>query len=72
MGTMLLFSDLSLLASMMVFNAWRLLEISNWLSDIGFEPGRDYCWAWHNNSWAIEFKDTKQELVAMLKWKELE
>jgi hypothetical protein len=57
---------------MMVFDAWRLLEISNWLSSIGLEIGRDYCWAWYSDSWAIEFKDTQQELVAMLKWKELE
>lgn len=57
---------------MMVFDSWRLLEISNWLSSIGFKIGRDYRWAWYSNSWAIEFKDTKQELIAMLKWKELE
>ena len=56
----------------MVFDTWKLLEISNWLSSIGLEIGRDYCWAWYSNSWAIEFKDTQQELVAMLKWKELE
>ena len=56
---------------MMVFDSWRLLEISNWLSSIGFETGQDYCWAWYNNSWAIEFKDPKKELVAMLKWKEI-
>ena len=55
----------------MVFDAWRLLEISNWLSSIGFKVGRDYRWAWYSNSWAIEFKDTKQELIAMLKWKEI-
>ena len=42
----------------MVFDTWKLLEISNWLSSIGFETGQDYFWAWHNDSWAIEFKDT--------------
>ena len=47
---------------MMVFDAWKLLEISNWLSSIGFETGQDYCWAWYNDSWAIEFKDPKKEL----------
>jgi hypothetical protein len=56
---------------MMVFDSWRLLDISVWLSSIGFEVQQDYCWFWHNDSWAIKFTDPKKELVAMLKWKEI-
>ena len=57
---------------MIVFNAWRLLEISNWLSDIGYEPGIDYRWAWYNNSWAVEFKHPQAEIIALLRWREFE
>jgi hypothetical protein len=49
-------------------NQWALIEWFNWLEEVaGLTLGRDYCWAWHNGSWAIDLYDPAVELLVLLK-----
>jgi len=47
---------------------WNLSQWHNWLeSEMGLCVGRDYKWAWADNTWAIEFHDPQMELMVKLK-----
>lgn len=47
---------------------WALLEWFNWLDkEMNLSIGQDYVWAWHDASWAIEFRDPNVELLVLLK-----
>lgn len=47
---------------------WNLREWHDWLrEEMGLVIGQDYRWAWHNNRWAIEFVDSRQETVVRLR-----
>lgn len=43
--------------------AWyRFLE-----EDCELRIGQDWCWAWYDNAWAVEFLDPKVEIMVRLK-----
>ena len=46
-------------------------DIKDWYhfltESCGLEIGRDWCWAWQDNCWAIEFQDPRDETRARLK-----
>jgi hypothetical protein len=46
-----------------------LTEWYDWLDHNGFELGRDYHWSHDPESgmWAVRFRDSRQELMIMLK-----
>ena len=44
-----------------------LLEWYNWLTSCGLVLGKDYRWAWCDDTMAVEFLDTDIELIVRLK-----
>jgi len=48
---------------------WNLRQWHDWLlEEFGLKIGQDYQWAWHQNHWAIEFRDDRQEILVQLKY----
>lgn len=37
--------------------------------ECGLRLGQDWSWAWHDDAWAVEFADSKSEVVVLLKLK---
>ena len=35
--------------------------------ECGYQLGRDWRWAWHNNCWAVEFDDPRIETAVRLR-----
>jgi hypothetical protein len=49
-------------------NSWALIEWFSWLDEeMNLRIGQDYVWAWHETSWAIQFRDSNTELLVLLK-----
>ena len=46
---------------------WNIREWYEWLESEGLEIGRDFCWAWTDHNWAIEFMDPRMETMIRLK-----
>jgi hypothetical protein len=55
---------------MLVFAQWNLLMLDKFLTANQLNIGKDYHWAWHNDSWAVKFTDPNVELLMTLKLKE--
>lgn len=45
----------------------NLAEWYDWLTDCGLVLGKDYRWAWQDDSMAVEFLDPNVELLMLLK-----
>lgn len=37
------------------------------VEECGLDIGRDWHWAWHDNRWAVEFSDLRNETAVRLK-----
>ena len=46
---------------------WNLRSWYDWLEDQDLQIGRDWCWAWKDDCWAIEFRDPRNETAVRLK-----
>jgi hypothetical protein len=55
---------------MLVFAQWNLLTLDRFMGSNQLTVGKDYCWSWHNDSWAVKFYDPNVELIVALKLKE--
>lgn len=53
---------------LVVSNYRNLFEIYNDLVALGFHVGKHYSWAWHNNAWAIDFKDDRLAFYVLLRY----
>ncbi len=45
---------------------WTLRDFADWMSEQGFEVGRDYRWCWHDQ-WAVCFQDANAMLLVAMK-----
>ena len=55
---------------MLVFAQWNLLMLDSFLEANQLLVGKDYHWAWYNDSWAVNFTDPNVELLIALKLRE--
>jgi len=49
---------------------WNISEWYRWLEFQGLVIGEDFYWCWHNQNWAIEFRDPRMETMIRLKSKD--
>lgn len=49
-------------------NQWNLQQWFDFLTDeCSLEIGEDFRWGWQDNSWCVEFPDSKTEVMVRLK-----